>query len=428
TILGAYVPGASSWTPPTPGNWAVTAVTRAIGAPESYQARATSVSGTIGPANLPPSAADDVIVTTANVAGSVDVAANDADPDGDALAILANTAAANGAVAFVGTIATYTPAGGFIGSDSFSYTIGDGRGGTATATVTIDVANRPPTAGDDALVTPQDTPGSVNVLANDDDPDPDALSVVAFTQGAHGGVAIASGVATYTPQAGFVGLDSFTYTIDDGHGATATATVTVTVTSSVPACAITIAGPATGTFGAPIHLTASATCTPGPAQIQWMRRVNSAYVVVQPFSASPTLDFVADAVGNTTFFAIARTQGATPVQAVSDFVTVKVADNTPQCTALRMVTPSNTQSLAVGVAQTLTAQATCPEGGVPEYQFWVKPVGAANWIVLPGFTTGSGSWAPPSTGAWAIRAVVRSVGSHVNYQMGSMAVTVNVTP
>jgi hypothetical protein len=163
-------------------------------------------------------------------------------------------------------------------------------------------------------------------------------------------------------------------------------------------------------------------------QIQWLRRVNSGYVVVQPFSASPTLDFVADAVGNLTFVAVARTGGATPVQATSDPVTVKVADNAPQCTALRMVTPTNTQSLTVGVAQTLTAEATCPAGAVPEYQFWVKQVGAPSWIILPGYTTGSGSWVPPSTGTWAIRAVVRTVGSHVNYQLGSSAVTVNVVP
>jgi hypothetical protein len=333
----------------------------------------------------------------------------------------------HGAVAFTGTLATYTPAAGFIGSDSFTYTISDGRGGTATATVAISVADRPPVASDDTITTLQDTPGSVNVLANDVDPDPDALTVSAFTQGAHGAVAITSGIATYTPAAGFVGSDSFTYTIDDGHGVTATATVNVTVIGSTPACTISITGPATGTFGAAIHLTASAACNLGTPQVQWLHRINSAYEIVQPFSASLTLDFVAPSVGTHTFFAVVRSQGATPAQATSNFVQVKVADNLAPCTAVHMVAPTNMQNLTVGVPATLTASATCP-GGTPEYQFWVKPLGAPSWTILPGFTQGDGSWTPPATGGWAIRAVARTAGSHVSYDVASSSVAVTVVP
>jgi Bacterial Ig domain len=427
TVLGPFVPGSSSWTPPSPGSWAVTAVTRAIGTPSGYQARAMSAAGTIGPANHAPTAGDDVIATTENVTASVDVLANDSDPDGDPLAVTTHTSAVHGAVTFAGTVATYTPAAGFIGSDSFTYTLGDGRGGTATATVAISVADRPPIANDDAIATLQDQAGSVNVLANDDDPDPDAIAVSSFTQGAHGAVAITSGIATYTPAAGFVGLDSFTYTIDDGHGVTATATVNVTVTSNTAACSIAITGPATGTFGAAIHLTASATCNLGAPEVQWLHRINSAYEIVQPFGPSLTLDFVAPSVGTQTFFAVVRSQGPRPAQATSNFVAVKVADNLPPCTAVRMVAPTNAQSLTVDVPATLTASATCP-GGAPEFQFWVKPAGAATWTILPAFTTGDGSWTPPSTGGWAVRAVVRTVGSHVNYDMGSMAVAVTVVP
>ena len=424
-ILGPFGASTSSWTPPATGGWAVTAVTRAIGSSDSYQARSMAAAGTVLPENHAPTAGADAITTTENVAGSVDVLGNDSDPDGDTIAVTAHTSAVHGAVTFSGSVATYTPAAGFVGSDSFTYTVGDARGGAATATVSITVIDRLPVAHDDAIGTVQDTAGSVNVLANDNDPDPDQLAVIAFTQGAHGAVVITNGIATYTPEPGFLGSDSFTYTIDDGHAATATATVSVTV--SLATCAIAITGPATATLGDTIQLTASATCNVGSPQVQWLRRINSAYEIVQPFGPSLTLDYVVPSVGTNTFFAVVRAQGATPVQSSSNFLSVKVADSAPPCTAVRMVAPSNTQNLTVGVLASLTASATCA-GGTPEYQFWVKPAGAASWIILPGFTTGSGSWTPPTTGSWAIRAVARTVGSHVNYDVGSTSVVVNVVP
>ena len=74
---------------------------------------------------------------------------------------------------------TYTPAANYFGPDSFTYTISDGRGGTASATVSITVSpvNDAPVANDDSATTTQDTAGTVAVLANDSDPDSDPLTV-----------------------------------------------------------------------------------------------------------------------------------------------------------------------------------------------------------------------------------------------------------
>ena len=69
----------------------------------------------------------------------------------------------------------------------------------------------------------------LTVVTNDTDADGDALTITSVTQGAHGSVVNNGANVTYTPAPNFNGSDSFTYTIDDGHGGSATGQVTVTV-------------------------------------------------------------------------------------------------------------------------------------------------------------------------------------------------------
>src|SRR5204863_166345 len=113
---------------------------------------------------------------------------------------------------------TYTPAANYNGSDSFTYTVGDGHGGTATASVhvVINPVNDAPVAESDTANLDEDTSATVNVLANDSDADGDSLTVTTVTQAVHGSVVLnADGTATYTPAANFNGSDVFTYTISD---------------------------------------------------------------------------------------------------------------------------------------------------------------------------------------------------------------------
>jgi subtilisin family serine protease len=93
--------------------------------------------------------------------------------------------------------------------------------------------NQPPVAGDDAATTAEDAPVSILVLANDGDPDGDALSVTDVGQPANGSTVLdPSGTAIqYTPAPAFSGGDSFAYSISDGEGGSDTATVSVTVTA-----------------------------------------------------------------------------------------------------------------------------------------------------------------------------------------------------
>jgi hypothetical protein len=96
-----------------------------------------------GPVNRAPQAIDDTARTRENRPVAIDVLANDSDPDGDAIEVLSLGAPAHGkVVAKKKGALSYKPDAGFTGADSFSYTIGDGRGGTDTATVTVTVTER----------------------------------------------------------------------------------------------------------------------------------------------------------------------------------------------------------------------------------------------------------------------------------------------
>jgi len=187
--------------------------------------------------NHPPVAADDSARTGANGAVDIDVLANDADPDEDTLAVDSIAQPGNG-IARINPDGTvrYAPALDFIGTDTFAYTVSDGNGGTDTATVTVTVGridpdNHPPQAADDAAVTDENTPVLTgDVLANDTDPDGDALTVESVTDPGRGRAADnGDGTFTYTPQEYYNGTDSFTYTVSDGNGGTDTATVTITI-------------------------------------------------------------------------------------------------------------------------------------------------------------------------------------------------------
>ncbi|MCE9560704.1 MAG: cellulose binding domain-containing protein [Planctomycetes bacterium] len=93
------------------------------------------------PANRPPVAVNDAVHTDPSTAARVSVLANDTDPDGDPISVTAVGTAAHGTVVrnTDGTI-TYTPTTGYTGLDTFTYSISDGRGGTASGSVTVTIS------------------------------------------------------------------------------------------------------------------------------------------------------------------------------------------------------------------------------------------------------------------------------------------------
>ena len=192
---------------------------------------ATSEFSAVEPVNVAPVAVDDPGASTSeDTPVTVDVVANDSDGDGDGLTVQSVTQPANGSVVNNGADVTYTPDADFNGTDSFTYTVTDGAlTDTATVTVTVAAVNDAPVAVDDpGAGTNEDTPGTIDVLANDSDVDGDGLTVQSVTQPVNGSVVNNGTDVTYTPDADFNGTDSFTYTVTDG-ALTDTATVTVTV-------------------------------------------------------------------------------------------------------------------------------------------------------------------------------------------------------
>ncbi len=191
---------------------------------------------TIDPVNDWPMANDDVAFTAEDTAITLNLLANDSDAEGDALTVTSLGAPVHGTVSDNGDgTSTYTPEADYAGPDSFSYTITDGNGGSAGATgiLTVDPVNDPPVAVDDTVQTDKATSITIAVLTNDSDVDGDVLVVGSIGLPTNGTVVVdGEGTVNYTPDGGFIGVDSFDYSITDGQGGSADAVVTVSVVGS----------------------------------------------------------------------------------------------------------------------------------------------------------------------------------------------------
>ncbi|HWS90884.1 MAG TPA: Ig-like domain-containing protein [Pyrinomonadaceae bacterium] len=193
--------------------------------------------------------ANDDAATVAEDSGAtaIDVLANDDDVENDAITITGASDPANGTVVPTGPMGahtglTYQPDANYCGSDSFTYTVNGGD--TATVNVTVTCVEDAATANDDTATVPEDSAATtIAVLANDNDPDGDAITITEASDPANGTVALTgpSGAhtgLTYQPDANYCNTqvggtpDTFTYTVNGGD--TATVSVTVTCEDDLP--------------------------------------------------------------------------------------------------------------------------------------------------------------------------------------------------
>ncbi|EAW35516.1 Ig-like domain-containing protein [Lyngbya sp. PCC 8106] len=192
-----------------------------------------------GSGNQQPSAvADTFEVTSQSTNNTLDVLANDSDPDGDALVFGSVGTPTNGSVEINATndALLYTPNASFSGTDTFNYSITDGNGGTDQATVTVNVVgtgNGLPNIVNDGFTVDEDSSNNpLDVLVNDTDPENDPLSITSVGATDNGGMVTINNTndgLVYTPATDFTGTETFTYTVSDGNGGVNTATVTMNV-------------------------------------------------------------------------------------------------------------------------------------------------------------------------------------------------------
>ncbi|MFN8017205.1 MAG: Ig-like domain-containing protein [Acidimicrobiales bacterium] len=219
------------------GNWTLKAVDSASGDTGTIRAFSIQISGfsCSGP-NVAPTAVGDSYSTGQGVALNVTapgVLGNDTDSNGDAITSQVKTSPSNGSVTLNpnGSF-TYTPNAGFHGTDSFTYQASDTKALSSPATVSITVNGTPTAVADTYKVAKggvlnSSAPG---VLANDTDPEGNALTATKITDPSHGTLTLnANGSFLYTPTAGYAGPDSFTYKASDGTTQSAAQTASIVV-------------------------------------------------------------------------------------------------------------------------------------------------------------------------------------------------------
>lgn len=315
------------------------------------------------------------------------------DPDGDTLTYSVTTPPGHGTLVVNpdGTY-TYTPAPGYDGGDSFGFQVCDPAPSCVSATVTVTVTpaiptpNTPPVAVDDVAATAFGTSVLVNVLAND--VDTDALTVTSVTQGGHGTATIGAGGVTFTPESGFSGTDTFTYTVCDPAAACDTATVTVTVAPKPNTPPVASAGPDQTVTPGTVHLdgTGSNDADGDPLTYVWTQVSGPAVTLLASTTATPS--FVMPASGGPVVLLLTVSDGTATD---TDTVTVLAASvhndpPLPSCDDDSVVT-SNGSSVTVTLDCSHADGATVTVVDAPDHgDVEVLDNGAIRYVPDPGYS------------------------------------------
>jgi hypothetical protein len=191
-----------------------------------------TVSITVASVNDPPVANPQSVVINEDVAAKITLTV--VDPYLDAKVFQIVTPPAHGTLT-TGTTASrsYKPALNYNGPDSFAFRVQHTPGHwseVALVRITVLPVDDKPVAVAQAVTTPKNTAKAVTLGAATD-VDGEALTYTVVVAPLHGTVTAGTGAArTYTPTAGYIGADSFTFKAYDGKSYSAIVKVTITVT------------------------------------------------------------------------------------------------------------------------------------------------------------------------------------------------------
>ena len=188
---------------------------------------AATVSITVAPINHLP------VATAKSVSATEDtplaITLEGSDPDNNSLTFSTVGGTAHGTLSGSAPNLTYTPAANYNGNDQFTFKVNDGSLNSTVAIISITVAavNDAPVAVAKSASTSENTP--VQIALSETDADGDPLTYSLLTNPAKGTLSGTAPNLTYSPQANFVGNDSFTYRVNDGTLNSVAATVSITV-------------------------------------------------------------------------------------------------------------------------------------------------------------------------------------------------------
>ena len=209
------------------------------GGTDSFTYTATNPGGTSSPATVTvtvgevavPTVAAKSVTTRYNTATSINLAS--AITGTDITGITIASGPSHGTVGVSGEIITYTPSATFYGgSDSFTYTATNPGGHSSPATVTITVTPlSTPVAAALSVATTTGTPVLIQATTEASSPQP-VTGLNVATQPSHGTATASGEQIIYTPVAGYVGTDTFTYQLSNHFGISTPSAITVTVTAA----------------------------------------------------------------------------------------------------------------------------------------------------------------------------------------------------
>ena len=186
-----------------------------------------TVTLTVSSVNDAPSADGQNVSTKENTTLAISLSASDI--EGDSLTYSIQSGPSSGTLAGSAPNLSYTPDPGFTGNDSFTFLVNDGADNSNLATVTLTVAdNLPPTADSQSVNVDED--GSLAISLTGSDPDGSLIGYVLVGSPTSGNLSGTVPNLTYTPEAEFNGLDSFTFKVNDGTDDSGVATVSIDVT------------------------------------------------------------------------------------------------------------------------------------------------------------------------------------------------------